>query len=73
MQISIVGTGAMASLFAARLSHVAAVSMIGSWAAAIEAIRAHGITIDGETCCRGMHAAYHPDEAPAADVAIVLT
>ena len=32
MQISIIGTGAMATLFAARLADVADVSMIGSWA-----------------------------------------
>ncbi len=73
MQISILGTGAMATLFAARLSHVAAVSMIGTWADAIEAIRANGITIDGDSCCHSVHTAYHPDDAPAADLAIVLT
>ncbi len=73
MQISILGTGAMATLFAARLSHVADVSMIGTWANAIEAIRANGITIDGDDCCHSVHTAYHPDDAPAADLAIVLT
>ena len=48
MQISIIGTGAMATLFAARLADVAEVSMIGSWAEAIETIRSNGITIDGD-------------------------
>jgi 2-dehydropantoate 2-reductase len=73
MQISIIGTGAMATLFAARLADVADVSMIGSWADAIEAIRANGITIDGDSCCHEVHTAYHPDDAPAADLALVLT
>ncbi len=73
MQISIIGTGAMATLFAARLADVADVSMIGSWADAIETIRANGITIDGESCCHQVHTAYHPDDAPAADLALVLT
>lgn len=73
MQISIIGTGALATLFAARLSDVAEVSMIGSWAEAIEAIRANGITIDGDSCCHEVHTAYHPDDAPAADLALVLT
>ena len=73
MQISIIGTGAMATLFAARLADVADVSMIGSWADAIETIKQHGITIDGESCCHSVHTAYHPDDAPAADLALVLT
>ncbi len=73
MQISIIGTGAMATLFAARLSDVAEVSMIGSWAEAIESIRRNGITIDGDSCCHEVHTAYHPDDAPAADLALVLT
>jgi len=73
MQISIIGTGAMATLFAARLSDVADVSMIGSWTEAIEAIRQHGITIDGDSCCHNVHTAVDPDDAPAADLAIVLT
>lgn len=73
MQISIIGTGAMATLFAARLSDVAEVTLIGSWAEAIEAIRQHGITIDGDSCCHNVHATYDPDDAPAADLAIVLT
>jgi 2-dehydropantoate 2-reductase len=73
MQISIIGTGAMATLFAARLTEVADVSMIGSWAEAIETIHANGITIDGDSCCHEVHTAYHPDDAPAADLALVLT
>ena len=73
MQISIIGTGAMATLFAARLTDVADVAMIGSWAEAIEAICQNGITIDGDSCCHNVHTAYDPDDAPAADLAIVLT
>ncbi len=73
MQISIIGTGAMATLFAARLSSVAEVSMIGSWSEAIETIRREGITIDGDSCCHSVHTAYDPLDAPAADLAIVLT
>ncbi len=73
MQISIIGTGAMATLFAARLSDVADVAMIGSWADAIETIKQHGIVIDGDSCCHQVHTAYHPDDAPAADLALILT
>ncbi len=73
MQISILGTGAMATLFAARLSAVADVSMIGSWREALDTIRERGITIDGDSCCHEVHTADDPDDAPAADLAIVLT
>lgn len=73
MQISILGTGAMATLFAARLSAVADVSMIGSWREALDTIREHGITIDGDSCCHEVYTADDPDDAPAADLAIVLT
>lgn len=73
MQISILGTGAMATLFAARLSAVADVSMIGSWREALDTIREHGITIDGDSCCHEVYTANDPDDAPAADLAIVLT
>ena len=73
MQISIIGTGAMATLFAARLADVADVTLIGSWAEAIETIKQDGIIIDGESCCHQVHTAYHPDDAPAADLALVLT
>ena len=73
MQISIIGTGAMATLFAARLSDVADVSMIGTWRAALDAIRLYGITLDGDSCCHSVHTAADPDDAPAADLAIVLT
>jgi 2-dehydropantoate 2-reductase len=73
MQISIIGTGAMATLFAARLADVADVSMIGSWAEALETIKQQGITIDGDSCCHQVHTAYHPDDAPAADLALILT
>lgn len=73
MQISIIGTGAMATLFAARLSAVADVSMIGSWREALDTIRERGIIIDGDSCCHEVHTANDPDDAPAADLAIVLT
>ncbi len=73
MNITIVGTGAMATLFAARLSAVAEVAMIGTWTDAIEMIRRDGITLDGDSCCHSVNTAYDPDDTPAADLAIVLT
>src|SRR5512143_2614166 len=63
----------MATLFAARLADVADVTLIGSWTEAIETIKQDGIVIDGDSCCHQVHTAYHPDDAPAADLALVLT
>jgi len=71
MNISIIGTGAMASLFGARLSPVAAVTLMGTWEAAVKAIRRNGILVEGEGTFR-VHAAPDPDDAPPADLAIVL-
>lgn len=44
--ITIVGVGAMASLFAARLGQHVPVCMLGSWVDAVSAINADGITLE---------------------------
>ena len=76
MRVTFFGTGAMASLFAARfaLAGVAEVTMIGTWAEAIHAIRKKGICIEDIS---GIHSvdvvASFPDEsAHPADLAVVL-
>lgn len=71
MNISIIGTGAMGSLFGARLSHVSDVAVMGTWTEAVQAIRRDGIQVEGEGTFR-MHAASDPDDAPPADLAILL-
>ena len=71
MNISIVGTGAMASLFGARLSGAANVALMGTWTEAVRAIRRGGIRVEDEGTFR-VHAASDPDDAPPADLAILL-
>jgi 2-dehydropantoate 2-reductase len=71
MNVSIVGTGAMASLFGARLSRVASVTLLGTWADAVQAIRQDGICVEGEGAFH-VHAASDPDDAPRAHLVIVL-
>jgi 2-dehydropantoate 2-reductase len=71
MNISIIGTGAMASLFGARLSRLVGVALMGTWSEAVQAIRRDGIHVEGEGVFR-VHAASDPDDAPPADLAIVL-
>lgn len=75
--IVIIGTGALACLFAVRLSAVARVHLVGSWQPQIDSINEHGITIvslDGSaTVTRVAASAFSclPDNITA-DFAIVL-
>ena len=43
MKVAVIGTGAMGSLFAARLSNHANITMIGSWKKQLSAINKHGL------------------------------
>lgn len=49
MRIVVFGTGAMACLFASRLTRVAHVTLIGTWAEAIHSIRERGILFEDST------------------------
>jgi 2-dehydropantoate 2-reductase len=71
MNISIIGAGAMASLFGARLSRWANVTLLGTWYEAIDAIEHDGIMVEGEGVAH-VHAASNPRDAEPADLAIVL-
>src|SRR6185503_16098197 len=46
--LTIVGTGAMATLFAARIGRVTPVTMLGSWRQAVIAIARDGVHVEGE-------------------------
>ena len=74
MRIAIFGTGAMACLFASRLSRVAKVILVGTWKEAIQSIRQRGILLengrDPETV--QVQAEYLGDPLPPADLAVVL-
>jgi 2-dehydropantoate 2-reductase len=76
MQVTIWGTGAMSCLFAARfaLSGVARITMLGTWANSVHAIRANGIRIDDAAGTRiaNVNAGFYDEPAPPADLAIVL-
>ena len=75
MRIAIIGTGALASLFAARLHTAADVVMVGSWAAQIEAVRAHGLTlieINGRSTTIPLAITNDPHSVAPVDVALVL-
>jgi 2-dehydropantoate 2-reductase len=74
MRVIIFGTGAMACLFAARLSKEANVTLMGTWAEAITAIQQRGILFEGPQKSQAVpvHADYLGTPLPAADLVIVL-
>jgi len=72
----IVGTGAMACLFAARLSAAGVgVTMLGSWLEGLEALRQHGVTLvdaEGGEQSYPVHATDDPCETPQVHHVLVL-
>ncbi len=75
--IAIIGTGALACIFATRLSAVANIHVIGSWQDQINAINSNGITLhelDGSSQTVSVMASCHPQQAGlvSADYVIVL-
>jgi 2-dehydropantoate 2-reductase len=74
-KILIVGTGAMASLFAARLAGVAEVTLIGTWEAGLTALETRGVRLvetDGTEESFAVCVARSPEGCPGAKMAIVL-
>ena len=75
MRVAIIGTGALASLFAARLHGVADEVMVGSWAAQIEAVQVNGLTLiemNGRSYTVPLAITNNPDTVGLVDVALVL-
>jgi 2-dehydropantoate 2-reductase len=71
----IVGVGAMASLFAARLApHTPALWMLGTWAGAVAAINNDGLTLESGSGCEvvRVQATTDPDQCRGAEIALVL-
>jgi 2-dehydropantoate 2-reductase len=74
IRIIVFGTGAMASLFGARLSPVSQVTLIGTWAEAIAAIRERGILFEdyGESRMVPVQAEFLGTPLAPVDLAIIL-
>ncbi|MGA9533526.1 MAG: 2-dehydropantoate 2-reductase [Anaerolineales bacterium] len=72
--IVIVGSGAMACLFGARLSPYVDVIMLAGWPPAVEALQSAGIELDldGSATRFQVKVATEPDEIPSASVALIL-
>ncbi len=69
--IVIVGTGALATLFGARLGRQTAVTMLGTWQEAVAAINRDGLFVEGEPGTR-VRATTDPAERAGASLALVL-
>lgn len=75
MKITIIGIGAMGSLFAARLARLAGITMLGSWEAQLRALNSEGLTLvhpDGSQSRHPIHAMNNTDEIPAADLVLIM-
>ena len=76
MNILIVGTGALATLFAARLTQVGhSVTMLGSWKHGLDALRENGARLvdsNGHERHYNVHATDDPRECGKAKFALVL-
>jgi len=72
--ILIVGTGAMAGLFGARLSPHAQVTLLGTWKAGLEALTRDGIRLqeNGSVVKVPVRATSNPAECEAAQIALFL-
>lgn len=75
MRITIVGVGALASLFAARLSGVATVAVVGNWQAQLQALRRDGLTLispDGKRTRHDVQTYTYAQQLPPAEIVLVL-
>ncbi len=74
--VLIVGTGALASLFAARLAAIGApITMLGTWAEGLAALRQHGVMLvqaDGRQIAYPVTAVSDPKECKGAKHVLVL-
>lgn len=72
LRIAILGTGALATLFGARLGHANRVEIRGSWAEALEALRHPGAWIEGEEPVPLHAGPLEAQDYTPADVVLVL-
>jgi 2-dehydropantoate 2-reductase len=74
MRLILLGTGAMACLFGARLAPVADVTLLGTWAEGLAAIETHGIVVEDTSgaSTTWVHAARLGAEIEPADLVLVL-
>lgn len=75
-RVLILGTGALATLFAARLAAAGAqITLLGSWAAGLEALNRAGARLilpDGREIQQAVRAVSAPEQARGAKIALVL-
>jgi 2-dehydropantoate 2-reductase len=72
--VTVVGTGALATLFAARLGALVPVTLLGTWAEGIRSFRLRGATLESEagTISASVSATASPEECRGSRLALVL-
>lgn len=74
MRVTIIGVGAMACLFGARLAPHAQIMLLGTWQEGVAAIRRHGIIVESPSGKRdrvSADATTIPEDASSCDLAII--
>lgn len=75
MRLTIIGVGAMGSLFAGRLAKLANITMLGNWEAQIQTINQDGLNLihpDGRTTNHPIKATSNPANIAPADLVLIL-
>jgi 2-dehydropantoate 2-reductase len=75
MRITIIGVGAMGSLFAGRLANLADITMLGNWEAQLQTLNRDGLSLihpDGRTTKHRIKATNNPNEIETADLVLIL-
>lgn len=75
LEITIIGVGAMGSLFAGRLSHLADVTLLGNWETQINILNHQGLSLihpDGRTTQHFLKATSIPTEIATADLILIM-
>lgn len=72
MNITLLGTGALACLLGARLAAVAEVTLVGTWAEGVAAVRRAGVRVEGAGAVPVQAALAHEPTPPAELVLVVV-
>ena len=75
INITIIGVGAMGSLFAARLAPFANVSLLGNWAQQLDTIQQNGLALiepNGRSFTQSIHTTNNPNTIPPANFILIL-
>ncbi len=74
MNLTIIGVGAMGSLFGSRLAPFANVTLLGNWQEQLQAVQQNGLTLiepNGRSRQQAIHITNQPEKIPPSDVVLI--